>query len=721
MRGKIALAVVLAAALGMVESLSAAARERRVDYRYAPAWQQSATSFPDDNFKTLVGPSGQLLYEYGGRFFPYSLDKGFKTVIQMLADEDQKFVSTSLMSAKIPAVVLDASLGDLAVTQRIYSRSESLLSGALARRPFTSDREDVVYTVVRNTSNHPETITPMVVVNSEHKVSVDGRVVTIGGKERFVMSLPTVRVRGNLADFKTIIELQPVDVPSGGECIVVGAYDNGLDSRFSERLLSDVDETVKSIPSDFSRVCDYWEKESGIPYGHIQVPDKEIQNLLDASVRGIWQAREVVNGHLSLQVGPTCYRGLWIVDGAFLSEVSAMLGCGEDACAGIEYSLSFQNEDGGFAKLNPTFWKENGLILWTSVRHSMLTQDKEWLRSRWDKLSKTVDFIKILRGRTLENDIPEDDGLIPPGYIDGGLAGGKDTPEYSNVLWNLAGLKAMGTAARWIGETEDAAVWSKEYEDFYDAFRKAAARDLATDSFGNRYLHNMMRPCQRDLPQRAQWTFCQSVYPGQVFEAGDSVVIGTMNMLETTLQEGVVMGTGWIPEGIWNYFASFYGHAWLWNGRGDKAADALYAFANHATPMYAWREEHNPRDLQDRYVGDMPHNWSSAEFIRLASHLLQIDRGDSLHLLEGIPAEWLGPGMRTEINEMATPFGPLSFSLEVDSDGRKARLSVKELSDNCSKIVVHTSGWGSVRGKDVTELSPERENVLTIKLIRNKS
>lgn len=187
------------------------------------------------------------------------------------------------------------------------------------------------------------------------------------------MSLPTVRVRGNLADFKTIIELQPVDVPSGGECIVVGAYDNGLDSRFSERLLSDVDETVKSIPSDFSRVCDYWEKESGIPYGHIQVPDKEIQNLLDASVRGIWQAREVVNGHLSLQVGPTCYRGLWIVDGAFLSEVSAMLGCGEDACAGIEYSLSFQNEDGGFAKLNPTFWKENGLILWTSVRHSMLT------------------------------------------------------------------------------------------------------------------------------------------------------------------------------------------------------------------------------------------------------------------------------------------------------------------------------------------------------------
>ncbi len=464
-------------------------------------------------------------------------------------------------------------------------------------------------------------------------------------------------------------------------------------------------------------MCHYWEHETAIPYGRIRVPDREIQNLLDASVRGIWQAREIVDGNISLQVGPTVYRGLWIVDGAFLSEATAMLGAGSDARAGIEYSLSFQREDGGFRKLNPTFWKENGLILWTCVRHAMLTRDKEWLARHWEALRRTVDYIHSLREQSLTNQFPEDDGLMPPGFIDGGREGGTTEPEYSNTLWNLAGLKAMIAAADWLDKKDDARAWRREWDDFYATFRRAAARDLATDDFGNRYLNNMMKPEQRGLPQHVQWTFCQSVYPGQVFERGDSIVEGTMRMLDTTLQEGMVMGTGWILEGIWNYFASFYGHAWLWNGRGDKAADALYAFANHASHLYNWREEHNPKDIHPMYIGDMPHNWASAEFIRLACHLLQIDRGEELHLLEGIPTEWLGAGMETSLQDIATPFGPLTLALKVSADGQWADLRVGALSDDCKGIVVHTGEWGSVDGKNTVRLKPRRPGSLRIRLI----
>ena len=39
----------------------------------------------------------------------------------------------------------------------------------------------------------------------------------------------------------------------------------------------------------------------------------------------------------------------------------------------------------------------------------------------------------------------------------------------------------------------------------------------------------------------------------------------------------------------------------------------------------------------------MPHNWASAEFIRLVIHLLALDRGDELHLLEGFPARGRDP------------------------------------------------------------------------------
>ncbi|MGD0041398.1 MAG: hypothetical protein ABSE84_13415 [Isosphaeraceae bacterium] len=47
-------------------------------------------------------------------------------------------------------------------------------------------------------------------------------------------------------------------------------------------------------------------------------------------------------------------------------------------------------------------------------------------------------------------------------------------------------------------------------------------------------------------------------------------------------------------EGIWTYFASFYGHAVLWNGQGQEAAQVLYDFARHASPPRVWREEQKP-------------------------------------------------------------------------------------------------------------------------------
>lgn len=695
-----------------------AGQEMVVDYRYAPDWHLSTPALPDDSYKTLVGPQGQLLYDYGGKkFYPYALGKGFKTVIHMLADENQCFESQQLYSARVPVTMTRSTVYGMEVMQEVYSSSKLLQIGDTLIQPFINNREDILLTSIRNITAEKQAITPLVVINSEYKVNVDGRMITINDKARFCFSLPVVRVRKNLADFKTVIELAPIEINAGDESRIVGIYDNGMDSDLITDLLVNPQKVLSQISDICKNVINFWEKDTNIPYGRIEVPDHEIQNLVDASIRGIWQAREIVNGNISFQVGPTCYRGLWIVDGAFLAETAALLGRGEEARKGIEYTLSFQNKDGGFAKLNKTFWKENGIVLWTCVRHALLTQDKEWLRSIWPILCKTVDYIKSLRKRSYENETSLDDGLIPPGYIDGGLNGGDDQPEYSNTLWNLVGLKSMIGAARWLGFETELKRWQSEYDDFFSKFQKAAYRDMDIDDFGNHYLNNMMDPKQRSLPQRALWAFCQSVYPGQIFESGDSIAIGTMNMLNTTLQEGMVMGTGWIIEGIWNYFASFYGHACLWLGESERASASLYAFANHASPLYLWREEHNPRDLQRNFVGDMPHNWGSAEFIRLVVHLLQLDRGNDLHLLEGIPKEWLKAGMRTALQGIATPFGLLYFTLEVSPNGKTAELKIQPLSgDMCENLVVHTGDWGMINGKNMIELSPNCFNHLRIEI-----
>lgn len=685
----------------------------KVDFKYAPDWYVTSICMPDDTFKTLVGPQGQMLYEFGGKkFYAYIWDTGFKTTFQVLADEDIKFTEQKLHSPKVAIVETYGDLDGLTVKQESFAYSSDGLENFGKKENWLSvkkgAREDIVLTTITNKTGSVRSVNPVVAINTEYPVKVNDNVVSINEKKHLFLSKSITRVRQNLGAEKTLLELAQLKLNPNETQTFAVIFDNGQPSHLEKT-------DVKSLIEARDKIINYWENKSPVPFGHISIPDQGIQDLVNSSLRNIWQAREILDGKISFQVGPTCYRGLWIVDGSFLLETATMLDRGIDAREGIEYMLSFQQPNGKFGKLSPNFWKENGLVLWACVRHAMLTQDKEWLKSIWPKLRKTVGFIKEMRAMTLTNEITLDDGLIPPGEIDGGLNGAKDKGEYTNIYWNLAGLKAMVQAAGWIGEVKDAENWHKEYDDFYSVFQKAAHRDMAIDSFGNKYLPIPMDPKYRSLPQRAQWAFCHGVYPGQLFTQDDPIAKGTMDMLHTTLQEGMVMGTGWIIDGIWNYFASFYGHACLWMGDGQKAAQSLYAFANHASPLLTWREEHNPRDLPRHFVGDMPHNWASAEFVRLTVHLLALDRGNELHLFEGLPKEWVKPGMVTSLDQIATPFGKLTFSLKVNQSGDAAQLEIDKLSDpSCKKIVVHLNNWSSQPNNKLIELDPSKPHSLKI-------
>ncbi|MCY3020154.1 MAG: hypothetical protein NTW87_14145, partial [Planctomycetota bacterium] len=193
------------------------------------------------------------------------------------------------------------------------------------------------------------------------------------------------------------------------------------------------------------------------------------------------------------------------------------------------------------------------------------------------------------------------------------------------------------------------------------------------------------------------------------FASNDPLVVGNMAMLRGVESQDLVLDTGWLARGIWSYFGSFYGHAWLWLGDREKAIRTYYAFANHASPLLVWREEQKPVGKGVEIVGDMPHNWASAEFIRLTRHLLLLERGDELHVCEGLPAAWVRPGMKTLVRGAPTDFGPVSLSLEVNADGSKAHLSFESGKTNPPrKIVLHLAGWS---GRDGTMELPAGEKV----------
>jgi hypothetical protein len=63
--------------------------------------------------------------------------------------------------------------------------------------------------------------------------------------------------------------------------------------------------------------------------------------------------------------------------------------------------------------------------------------------------------------------------------------------------------------------------------------------------------------------------------------------------------------------------------------------------------------------------------------------------------------------MVSELNGVATPFGPLHLKIQADRRGRTVTMSVKPVGKNCSTIVVHLPGGGARR------MDPQRGGRIT--------
>jgi hypothetical protein len=190
-----------------------------------------------------------------------------------------------------------------------------------------------------------------------------------------------------------------------------------------------------------------------------------------------------------------------------------------------------------------------------------------------------------------------------------------------------------------------------------------------------------------EIPQLAQWGAVEF----HLFGAGPALdgefARGTLAMLEAAEAEGLVHSVGWMRDGLWVGFSSLYAHAPLLLGRHEKAADLLYAIADHATPMGGWAEEQSLKNSASRIAGDQPHCWAAGLFVRLTLSMLACEYRDAMHLLLSTPAEWLRPGMVNRLTNVQTPGGPLSLNLSVAADGRSATLELSP--PRTGEIVLH--------------------------------
>ena len=604
---------------GSAPALAAPAAATPIDFRYAPLDGQAAYCFPDDTYKSLVGSRGDLRYGNPGRGKPIDY-------------------FTSIVEFTVQGMEQDR-----------------------VRKQWLEDpRTPIIHTLLERPRLEIEIIT--FASNRGGEGRVDNVILLLRGKPG-VRAVPVIKITGEKSlPVVASVNLNRRDVGRGQ---VLTAPTLEVPARLLFRFPQEGQKVETADPDALlAEARSYWKQWRA--YGgsvNWKLPGR-YQEFADASARNIQQAREIKDGRKTFQVGPTVYRGLWVVDGNFLLEAARYLGYDEEARQGLEATWAYQREDGGvFAAVTGPHWKDTGIAMFTLARQAELSRDWSYFRNMTPNLIRASKFLETVRGGKY--------GLLSPGFGDGGLGGVR--PEFTNTIWALAGLRATVEAADKLGLPDFAPV-----KQFHDDLRRtcldAAKQEMRRHPRGFEYLPMLLKEdpaweapdeWNRPKPQNAQWAMSQAIYPGLVFPKDSPIVEGHIALMQASTQEDVPIETGWLPhEGLWTYNAPFVSHVYLWAGLADWASRTFTGFLNHATPLYCWREEMPTRNsLVGAYIGDMPHNWASAECILFLRHMLALEDGQTLRLLAGItPRELTQPGSWT-LEQTPTRFGRVDVNL----------------------------------------------------------
>ncbi len=683
------------------------AGNQAVDFRYSPLSYQTAICFPDDRHKSLVGDHGELRCGNPGLG---SDIHDFPEVVEFSLEgmEGNRVQWQKLGAPEVPIVFT-----------RIDRPTAFLeLTAFATNRPDEGRVDNVILEVTPRSERHLHAV-PLVTLRTKREIKLQN------GGDHAILRLDNDQAPPFLVADATLARARNGAIYESFK-LPVGVTEADRPFRYFFRFPKD-GQTLDKLSDGLAHpgllldeARNYWEnwKPFGEPvsWQHPGIHGK----FLTACARNIQQAREVRNGKLTFEVGPTVYRGLWFADGNFILEAARYLGYDAAAQQGLETEWTRQQPDGQMvAGGGREHWKDTGIALFTLVRQAELSQDWSYFRKMQPQVLLAIRFLKSLRDKARKgSSINGKYGLLPPGFGDGGLGGIR--PEFTNTLWVLAGLKAVTQAARRIHLSGfDSA--EEFYQQLRSSFFAAARQEMRRHPDGFEYLPMLMKedpawsapdPWKRPRPQAAQWALSQANYPGLVFEKNDPIVEGHIRLMQACSQEDIPAETGWLPHGgVWTYNAPFVSHVYLWAGLRDWAGSTFTGFLNHASPLYCWREEQPLQgSLTADYLGDMPHNWAGAECVLYLRNLLALEDGENLRLACGVGQAELSAEEPLKLTESPTRFGRVSLTLEPTHDHRGWRLNFHRSSGpSPSSVQLPTMLAGRIPYSQITGAQARRE------------
>jgi hypothetical protein len=657
-----------------------------IDHRYANTDAQSLIGLPMGSHKTIVDKMGNLKWsQWNLKRRPLDSPIGFSSQMdgelaieasagtQALAMTDQE-----LYRGRYPFVVSTLRGSGLTLEELAFAVDPDAQPGELPDRNSGARGMDVVRLTLRNEGDAAADAA-LKLSGRERNLpghAEGGALITHGGED-----VVLVRDAGGAAlaaeDGGLALALR-ARVPAHGEkTLWLELPYEWPAKRNGELSHADGEALLRMAAAEWDGL---WARAATLEF-----PQRELSDFYDSSLAYVLILTEYdARGDLWTLDGPAVYRQYWGRGEYFQARALEVGGFLEPARESVEHALHIMSDDGEWDGPPASGWPAwdnaggNAGAVWEYYQFS---RDKAWLARAYPSLLQASAWIAEHREESTVEGVagvppgaqpikrmipshcrPEPNpplapgekpywfGLLPWSYGDSGL------PEGHSFAHNFMAAYAeqvTADAARALGHAEDAAKLDREFADYTAAIHASVQRAVALERESPPYL-----PAMPTYPEAAYSQTFLAVYPTGLYAPDDPLVSGLIARMEREEKQGLPTNVAWAgAAGVWPGEAMNMAETYLLRGEKQKAAAMLVAALNHSYTTKVWKEEilvdvtqpracdtpHSKRaDMEG--TGDMPEAWANANLVLLLRDMLVNERAGKLHLLAGLPAEWVPEG-----------------------------------------------------------------------------
>jgi hypothetical protein len=380
----------------------------------------------------------------------------------------------------------------------------------------------------------------------------------------------------------------------------------------------------------------------------------------------------------ALRPGTRSYARSWIRDGALISEALLRLGATREVRDFAGWYAGYQEADGKVPccvdarGADPVPENDSpGELLYLFASYYRFSGDRAFLEARWQHVEGAVGYIDALRQqrRTAAWRQPEKlafFGLLPESISHEGYSA-HPVHSYWDDFFALRGLGDAAGLARALGKDGLAAHWSAMRDELRADLLASLRRTIA--GRGLDYIPGSVELADFDPTSTAI-----ALAPGG--ELADLPAAELRRTFERYGQELARRRQG----GDWTSYTPYElrnAGAFVrlgWRERAQQLLAGMMADRRppgwNQWPEVVWRDPRYPG-----FLGDLPHAWVAAEYVRAFLDLLAYEResDQALVLAAGVPAAW-AKGAGIAVRGLRTPYGTLDYSL-VES-GSRVRLRI---------------------------------------------